>query len=60
MPTYVYKCAKCDNKFEKIQRITEDSKAECPECKSYDCKRQIVASSFHLKGKGWYATDYPK
>ena len=58
MPTYVYKCPDCGHRFEKVQRITAEAKAKCPECEQDGCKRQVVQSTFHLKGSGWYATDY--
>lgn len=58
--TYHYRCYACDHRFDLKQRITEDAKATCPECGSHDCKRQIQASSFVLKGGGWYADGYGK
>jgi putative FmdB family regulatory protein len=60
MPTYLYKCTECDYRFEKVQKITAEAKAQCPQCNGENCKRQVVATSFHLKGGGWYATDYGK
>ncbi len=60
MPTYVYRCEECDQEFERVQRITDDPGAECPSCSSERCVRQVVAAAFHLKGTGWYATDYKR
>ncbi len=56
MPIYEYKCDKC-GVFEVTQRITEDPLRRCPTCKS-KVERILSASSFILKGSGWYATDY--
>jgi len=56
MPTYEYKCEKC-GMFEVSQRITEDALTACPTC-SGSVERLISASAFHLKGGGWYKTDY--
>ncbi len=58
MPTYEYRCRSCDNTFDKRQRITEPAGAVCAECGSDDCIRLISGGTFHLKGSGWYATDY--
>ena len=58
MPTYVYKCRDCDNVFEEFQRITAEPGAICPACGKEDCARQITGGAFHLKGSGWYASDY--
>ena len=45
--------------FEVTQRITEKPLKKCPTCKS-KVERIISATSFVLKGTGWYATDYAK
>lgn len=58
MPNYDYRCNKCDHKFEKTQKMSEPAGADCPECASADCKRLITGGAFHLKGTGWYASDY--
>lgn len=58
MPAYDYRCKSCGSVFEKIQRITEPAGAECPTCGSAECTRIITGGTFHLKGSGWYASDY--
>lgn len=57
MPIYEYRCTKCGNEFEKFQSITDDTIPTCTACKG-KTKRLISHSSFHLKGSGWYVTDY--
>jgi predicted nucleic acid-binding Zn ribbon protein len=42
-----------------MQRITEPALKRCPTCKS-KVERIISATSFVLKGSGWYATDYAR
>jgi len=56
MPTYEYNCEKC-GPFEYFQKITEDALAACPKCGG-KTERLISASAFHLKGSGWYKSDY--
>lgn len=56
MAVYEYQCPKC-GVVEISQRITDDPLARCPECRSKVTKL-ISKSSFHLRGNGWYATDY--
>ena len=58
MPIYEYRCGKCGHTFESMESIS-DSKTEkpCPECKSV-ARRMISAAAFHLKGNGWYTSDY--
>ena len=56
MPLYEYACKKCNKRFEIIQSIGTDS-AKCPDCGS-ECKKLVSATSFQLKGSGWYKTDY--
>ena len=58
MPTYEYKCSACGHQFEEFQKITDDALTDCPECKKPEVKRLISATSFQLKGSGWYKTDY--
>jgi putative FmdB family regulatory protein len=56
MPIYEYQCSKC-GVFEITQRITEPPLRRCPTCKARVTKL-ISSTSFHLKGTGWYVTDY--
>ena len=58
MPAYDYRCQACANVFEKTQRITEPAGATCPKCGGSECQRIITGGTFHLKGSGWYASDY--
>ncbi len=58
MPIYEYTCKKCGN-FDIMQRITEDPLKKCPTCGAKVTKL-ISRSAFHLKGSGWYMTDYGK
>lgn len=57
MPIYEYKCKKCGHEFEEIQKFSDKPIAECAKCKG-PVEKLISQSSFHLKGTGWYATDY--
>ncbi len=58
MPTYEYQCEKCGHEFEREQRITDDPIKTCPKCKAPKAKRLISATSFVLKGGGWYSDLY--
>ena len=57
MPIYEYQCAKCGSQKELMQRINDANVPKCDMCRSR-MKRLISQSSFHLKGSGWYVTDY--
>ena len=59
MPIYEYKCIKCRNEFEAMQRFSDSPLKKCPSCGGA-VKRLISRSSFQLKGSGWYLTDYAK
>ncbi|HHO75874.1 MAG TPA: zinc ribbon domain-containing protein [Deltaproteobacteria bacterium] len=59
MPIYEYKCLKCNHEFEAMQKFSESAISMCPNC-SGPVKKLISRSSFHLKGSGWYLTDYAK
>jgi putative FmdB family regulatory protein len=58
MPIYEYHCERC-GVFEVSQRITDNPLTTCPTCEA-DVRRLISATSFVLKGSGWYATDYAR
>ena len=60
MPIYEYSCAQCGHAWEQEQRITEKPLTRCPACGEEGARRLISLSSFILKGKGWYETDYGK
>lgn len=57
MPIYEYQCQKCEKVFEITQKITEAPKKKCPEC-SGKLEKLLSAPAFHLKGGGWYVTDF--
>lgn len=61
MPIYEYECPEC-GRFEIIQKINADTLTECPRCqeqgKKSSVRKAVSASAFHLKGGGWYKTDY--
>ena len=59
MPIYEYKCDNCDRIIEVMQKFSDKPLSRCPAC-SGRIKRLISNCSFHLKGTGWYVTDYKK
>ena len=59
MPLYEYECDACGHRFEVIQKFSDAPIDKCPACGSTVHKLQS-APAFHLKGTGWYATDYAK
>ncbi|PKN57830.1 MAG: FmdB family transcriptional regulator [Deltaproteobacteria bacterium HGW-Deltaproteobacteria-14] len=60
MPIYEYRCEGCGHQLEKLQSFSDDPLVACPACGADLLKRLISQTSFHLKGGGWYATDYKK
>ena len=59
MPIYEYMCKKCGSISERIHGMNEKPSVKCPECGGKS-ERKISGASFHLKGTGWYVTDYGK
>ena len=61
MPLYEYECPDC-GRFEVIQKFSDKPLKQCPNCKekgkSNAVTKAVSASAFHLKGSGWYKTDY--
>lgn len=59
MPLYEYQCQACEACIEVIQRFDDAPLTACKECGG-ELKKLLSAPAFHLKGSGWYATDYAK
>lgn len=57
MPIYEYQCAACGQVVERWQKISDSPLAECPACGG-SLHKIISSCAFHLKGSGWYVTDY--
>jgi putative FmdB family regulatory protein len=57
LPLYEYKCAKCGNKYEKIESYSAKETQKCPKCGG-KAERQVSAAGIQFKGSGWYVTDY--
>lgn len=58
MPIYEYRCESCGAELEKLQKISDPPLRECPECGQEKLVKLVSASSFRLKGSGWYETDF--
>ena len=58
MPIYEYECRACGEENEIIQKMSAGALRKCPSCGALKLRRKISRSAFHLKGEGWYATDY--
>jgi putative FmdB family regulatory protein len=59
MPIYEYECTKCGKIAEVFQKFSERPLTQCQHCRG-KLHKLISHSSFHLKGTGWYVTDYAK
>ena len=57
MPLYEYQCATCGTVTEALQRFSDKPLSKCTHC-SGKLHKLISHSAFHLKGSGWYVTDY--
>ena len=57
MPIYEYQFEKCATVSEVVQKISEKPLTKCTKC-SGKLHKLISQSAFHLKGTGWYVTDY--
>jgi putative FmdB family regulatory protein len=57
LPLYEYKCEKCGNQFEKIEKHSAPTTQKCPNCGA-KAQRMISAAGIQFKGSGWYVTDY--
>ena len=58
MPIYEYECRGCGERHEFIQKFSDSPKRKCPSCGKLRLRKLISAAAFHLKGDGWYVTDF--
>ena len=57
MPIYEYQCDQCGKIEEALQKMSDKPLTRCGHC-SGKLHKLISHSAFHLKGTGWYVTDY--
>ncbi len=58
MPLYDYRCLQCNHTFEVLHARDSDGPSECPSCHAKTPEKLLSAGNFHLKGGGWYVTDF--
>jgi putative FmdB family regulatory protein len=58
MPVYEYECGACGHHFEEWQKMSDKPIQTCPKCKKKKVEKLISATSFQLKGGGWYSDLY--
>jgi putative FmdB family regulatory protein len=58
MPTYDYRCPKCDALFEVVQRMKDRPGAKCPKCGAKAVRQLSAGHGLVFKGSGFYITDY--
>jgi putative FmdB family regulatory protein len=58
MPIYEYRCGACGFQQEYLQKMSAAPLTDCPECGKPSFGKMVTAAGFHLKGSGWYATDF--
>jgi len=58
MPIYAYRCSHCGLEQDVMQKMADAPLTVCPQCKTETFSKQLTAPGFHLKGSGWYQTDF--
>ncbi len=59
MPIYEYRCSKCEGITEILQKFDDPMPSRCESCGAEASLSKLISqSSFHLKGTGWYVTDF--
>lgn len=59
MPLYDYRCHKCGETFEVIQKFSDEPLTTHEGCGG-EVERLLSPSVLKFKGSGWYVTDYAK
>jgi putative FmdB family regulatory protein len=58
MPIYEYRCGQCQTITDVLQLKASAPPPRCKACQSDEMEKLISRTSFHLKGSGWYTSDY--
>jgi putative FmdB family regulatory protein len=58
MPIYEYRCGSCGFEGEYLRKVSDPLLTECPKCGKATFEKLVSAAGFHLKGSGWYVTDF--
>lgn len=58
MPIYEYRCSSCGHQQEFLQKVSAAPLTRCTQCGQETFSKMVTAAGFHLKGSGWYATDF--
>ena len=58
MPIFDYQGEACGHTCNALQKAGEGALRKCPKCGKLKLKKQLAAPNFHLKGSGWYKTDF--
>jgi len=59
MPIYEFRCKKCGNQIEVLQKLSEKSPTRCKKCGGR-LEKMISSPAIQFKGEGWYVTDYAR
>jgi putative FmdB family regulatory protein len=60
MPTYEYKCPRCETVFDVVQKMKDKPAAKCPKCRAKAERQLSGGHGIHFKGTGFYETDYKR
>jgi putative FmdB family regulatory protein len=58
MPLYEYGCTACGHRLEEQQKLADPPLLTCPTCGQPTLEKLVSATSFVLKGGGWYKDGY--
>jgi putative FmdB family regulatory protein len=59
MPLYEYRCERCGDVFEVLQKFSDQPLTTHEACGG-TVERLISPPAFNFKGTGWYVTDYAR
>jgi putative FmdB family regulatory protein len=59
MPIYEFRCKKCGQEIEVLQKMSDKPPARCKKCGGR-LEKMISQTAFQFKGEGWYVTDYAR
>jgi len=58
VPIYEYRCEKCGEEVEYLQRLNDKLFTICPRCEEPALKKKVSVTNFSLVGGGWAKDGY--
>ncbi len=58
MPIFEFECDSCHHRFEELQRASDTTTPECPDCQAVNVRKLVSAGAFRANGASVSSADF--